>query len=576
MQILSAEQEVLLHDERKFLHQLRQALDALEATPEDQQTLGESIEQLDDFFLLVIVGEFNAGKSALINALVGDEIVPEGVTPTTTRINIVRYGAETSRTLLDERLLLLTDPAELLREISIVDTPGTNAIIREHELITSRFLPRADLVLFVTSADRPFTESERAFLQTIRDWGKKIVLVLNKVDILHGEEDLEKIRVFIDENVLTLLGIRPQIFPVSARQALRAKQGQPQLWQPSRFEALETYLEDKLDESSRLKLKFLNPLGIANHLLDKYRQVVDNRLAVLAEDVQMIDDINQQLELYRQDMQRDFEFRMADVENILYEMEERGTTYFDATFHLGRVLDLLKKDYIQAEFQRQVIADVPRMVERKVSELVDWLVDADLRQWQSIAEHLAERRQQYKNRLVGDIGIGSFHYDRERLIHGIGRETQQVVDTYDRELESQKIAEGAQTAVAAAAAMEVGAVGLGALITAIATTVAVDVTGILLASLVAILGLFVIPARRRKAKADMHARVAAMRLQLTTALRELFTQEFDRSIQRIKDAIAPYTRFVRAERAQLESSQQLLQALQGELARLQDRIGTAE
>ena len=62
------------------------------------------------------------------------------------------------------------------------DTPGTNAIHREHERLTREFVPRSDLVLFVTSADRPFTESERGFLQGIRDWGKKIVVVVNKMD----------------------------------------------------------------------------------------------------------------------------------------------------------------------------------------------------------------------------------------------------------------------------------------------------------------------------------------------------------------------------------------------------------
>ena len=74
----------------------------------------------------------------------------------------------------------------LLREIHIVDTPGTNAIIREHEAITSEFVPRSDLVLFVTSADRPFTETERVFLEQVRGWGKKVVIVINKIDILES------------------------------------------------------------------------------------------------------------------------------------------------------------------------------------------------------------------------------------------------------------------------------------------------------------------------------------------------------------------------------------------------------
>ena len=90
-----------------------------------------------------------------------------------------------------------TAPAEILRTVAIVDTPGTNAVLREHEALTRDFLPRADLVLFVTSADRPYTESERAFLEAIREWGKKVVLVLNKADLLEtagGRGDGRRLR----------------------------------------------------------------------------------------------------------------------------------------------------------------------------------------------------------------------------------------------------------------------------------------------------------------------------------------------------------------------------------------------
>jgi GTPase Era involved in 16S rRNA processing len=501
-------------------------------------------------------------------------VLREGVTPTTTQVNILRFGNQVVRQVLDEHLHLLTAPVDLLQELSVVDTPGTNAIIREHELITTRFLPRADLVLFITSADRPFTESERAFLQQIKDWGKKVVFVVNKIDILDNPDDLEKIREFISSHTQSLLGIQPQLFPVSARLALKAKQGEPQLWANSQFEALETYIEETLDETGRLQLKFMNPLGVAAYLLTRYLHLAQSRLDLLEDDRQVLADIEQQLEVYRQDMQRDFEFRMADIENILYAMEERGTIYFDETFRLARILDLLNKDRIQEEYSRKVIADVPRQINEKVDELVDWLVESDLRQWQAIAEHLAERRQQYKERLIGDLGIGSFHYDRERLIESTDRETQRVVASYDRHLEAQKIAERAQTSVAAAAALEVGAIGLGAIISAIATTVAADVTGILLASFIAALGLFVIPARRRSAKHDMHARISEMRLNLIEALRSQFRGEIERSIQNVRESISPYTRFVRGERERLQSIENSLNGLQTELAQLKQKVET--
>lgn len=572
MRILTEHQEELLKTERKLLNDLRITLTRFGSTSEDQKILGESLEQLDDLFLLVVVGEFNAGKSAFINALLGQRMLEEGVTPTTTHINILRYGDNLEREIADERQLILRLPSDLLSKISIVDTPGTNAIIRSHETITTEFVPRSDMVLFLTSADRPFTESERIFMQRIRDWGKKVAILINKIDILQSETELDQVTSFVAENAQQLLGVTPEVFPISARKALRAKLGEPELWLESRFESLESYIHDTLDESSRLRLKFLNPLGVAMHLLDRYLQVIASRLDLLKEDFEVLNDVEAQLAMYREDMRRDFEFRMSDIENILYEMEQRGQDYFDDTFRLARVFDLLSKDRVQREFEQRVIADGPRRIEQKVNELIDWLVDSDLRQWQAVTEHLAERRRQHQDRIIGDAGAGSFHYDRERLIEGVGREALRVVETYDKSREAQKIAEGAQTAVAASAALEVGAVGLGTLVTLLATTVAADVTGILMASLIAALGFFIIPARRRQAKAEMKSKVASLRSQLVDSLRKHFEREVERSLQNINTAIAPYTRFVRSEQDKLVTAQAELDQIRAKLNQLKASI----
>ena len=572
MRILNDQQETLLKDERQTLNDLRVALVKFGAAAEDHETLDESIQQLDELFLLVVVGEFNAGKSAFINALLGQKLLVEGVTPTTTQINILRHGPAADRQVVSEHQHVLSLPVDFLNEISIVDTPGTNAIIRSHELITSQFVPRADVVLFITSSDRPFTESERIFLERIRDWGKKVVVVINKIDILQSIEELNQVKSFVSENARALLGIIPEVFPVSARLALRAKQGEPALWNASCFEPLEQYIHDTLDESGRLRLKFLNPIGVGAHLTEKYLEVTGARLDLLKSDFDMLSDVETQLNVYKEDMQRDFNFRMADIENVLFEMERRGHEYFDETFRLARVFDLLSKERIRQEFEHRVVADAPQRIERRVSELIDWLVDSDLRQWQAVTEHLAERRRAHQERIVGDAGPGSFSYDRERLMDAVGRDARRVVDTYDKVQEAQAIAEGAQAAVAASAALEIGAVGLGTLVTIIATTAAADVTGIVMASAVAALGLFVIPARRRKAKAEMKEKVSELRSQLATSLRTQFEREIERSLQHINEAIAPYTRFVRAERSKLQETQTELGQIQTQLDRLKVKV----
>ena len=572
MRILSDNQEKILNAERQVLNDLRLALNNFGSTPEDQKTIQESLAQLDELFLLVVVGEFNSGKSAFINALLGKPLLKEGVTPTTTQINLIKYGPSEARTVIDETMHVVTLPVEWLRDISIVDTPGTNAIIRAHEVITSKFVPRSDLVLFITSADRPFTESERSFLEKIRSWGKKVVIVLNKIDLFQSEEDLQQVERFIAENALILIGITPEIFPVSARLALRSKQGDSAVWGVSRFAEVERYIRETLDERGRLRLKLMNPLGVAAHLVDQYAAIAQSRLDLLHDDVAMLGDVDSQLSLYREDMRRDFNFRMADIENILFEMEQRGQDYFDDIFRLGRIFDLLNKERIRLGFEQKVVADVPIQIDRKVTELIDWLVESDLRQWRAVTDHLAERRRVHENRILGDSGPGSFHYDRDRLIEGVGREAQRVVETYDKTREAQALAEGAQTAVAASAAIEVGAVGLGTLITILATTAAADVTGIIMASVLAALGLFVIPTRRRQAKNELKDKLAKLREQLSGALRTQFEREIERSLQRINEAISPYTRFVRAEQGKLEDMQAKLTAIDAELERLKVEI----
>ncbi|HSL24196.1 MAG TPA: dynamin family protein [Vicinamibacterales bacterium] len=578
-QILRVADQELIRSERRLLNDLRAALIRFGASEDTRATLDRSIEQLDELFLLVVVGEFNAGKSAFINALVGGPVLPEGVTPTTAQVTLLKHGESvpvgTRGEVTRDNVVVVTASADILRDIHIVDTPGTNAVMREHERLTSEFVPRSDLVLFVTSADRPFTETERAFLEYIREWGKKIVIVINKIDIFHDEGELEEVRRFVEANAQLLLGTVPEIFPVSARLAIRAKRGDPSHWQASRFEPLERYIRDTLDQASRLKLKLLNPLGIGVSLTNRYLGLTRERLTLLADDFAALEDVEAQLGLYEQDMLREFEGRMAEVENVLLQMERRGHDFFDDTLRIGRVMDLLNRARVQQGFEQQVVADAPQQIERKVHELVDWLVDNDYRQWQRVSSHLAERRREYRERILGERGdpeTRAFHHDRTRLVEAVGRETQRAVDTFDRRREASELADGARNAVAAAAAAGAGALGLGTLVTVAASTAVADVTGLIMASVLAALGFFIIPARRQKAKDEMRRKITDVRERLSLALRTQFEREIRASTARIREGIAPYSRFVRAEGDKLRATEQQLLALTCDLEVLRSRV----
>ncbi len=582
--LLTKEQDQLLRQERDLLEELRVHLARLDATEEDLALLKRSLQQMDEFFLLVVVGEFNAGKTAFLNALLGSRLLQEGVTPTTDNIHVLRYGESFSQQPSGDDYLMIQVPVEWLREVSLVDTPGTNAVIQRHQQITEHFVPRSDLVLFVTSADRPFSESERTFLEHIRQWGKKIVIIVNKIDLVPEAADRRQILDFVRTNARNLLGVDPQIFAVSTRLALQAKQAtkapvfsnglppaEDDLWIASQFGPLESFITEQLDASERLRLKLENPLGIATRLLNRYQQVIDNRLALLKGDVQTLDVIDEQVTAYESDMRRDFKYQLSHVDNILYEMAERGDRFFDESMRLGRIFDLVNGAKLRSDFEREVIANTGRQIEGQVSELIDWIVDKDYAQWRAVMEYLNRRAKQHSERIVGEVG-SNFEFTRQNLLASVGREAQHVVDSYDREAESLKLVQEVQRAIIQTAAVEVGALGLGALLVVLMHTTLLDFTGVLGASAIAALGLYVLPYRRAKIKTNLRERIGQLREQLNTAMSRQFEKEMSDSIQRLREAIAPYTRFVRVEREKLDQLDGSLRTVETQVAQIRGDI----
>lgn len=124
-----------LHRERLVIADLIALLGRLDAHKEDLQELRTALEDLEGLFMLVVCGEYNAGKSTFLNALLGHKVMLEGVTPTTDRITIVTYGDRARDTEEGDFILRREFPAPILQELALVDTPGTNAVIQKLSLI---------------------------------------------------------------------------------------------------------------------------------------------------------------------------------------------------------------------------------------------------------------------------------------------------------------------------------------------------------------------------------------------------------------------------------------------------------
>jgi small GTP-binding protein len=560
--ILSRREQELRAREQELLERLAVALERFgsDVAADDLRRFQEAREQLTGLFLLVIAGEFNSGKSSFINALLGERVLPEGVTPTTDRINILRHGPVVSEQLREAYLLERTHPAEVLRELNVVDTPGTNAIIRRHEELTRDFIPRSDLVLFVTSADRPFTESERGFLEQIREWGKKIVFIVNKIDILARPEEREEVLRYVAENASTLVGENPRVYAVSAREAIEGRGGG--------FSEVEDYLLNTLDQAERVRLKLLNPLNVGLRLASKYKDATFERLKLLAQDVEALQNIDQQLALFHQDMLREFEPRLARLDVLLTDMERRGLRFFEDTIRIGRIKSLMDSEGVKRAFEQEVIGDTTRQMEEEVARVIDWIVERNLKVWQDISGYI-ERRQLTRHRegMIGDVGP-SFSYNRQALLDSIGRVSREVVGGYNREAESRSIANEIQGAFASTALAEAGAIGLGTLVVTLVTGAAADLTGILLAAALAVGGFYILPRKRRQAQRDFQRRIAQLRTQLKDALTRQVHLELEQSTVRINEAIAPYRRFVQSQQQQLNEARAELVATEDALLRL--------
>ena len=581
LRVLGPREAALLAAERGVLAELREVLAAIGGDEAGLAAVRRATADLDDLFLLVVVGEFNAGKSALLNAVLGGPYLEEGVTPTTAAVTVLRYGEQGQEHQLADGARERTLAAPLLRELSIVDTPGTNAIVRQHEELTREFVPRSDLVLFVTSVDRPFTETERAFMEHIRTWGKKVLVVLNKIDLLQDDHQLDQIQGFVRDSVSRLLGFTPEILPVSARLAFQAKAAAPvdpagkEAWRRSRFEALERYLVETLDEAERVRLKLLNPLGVAERVtaqeLDRSRQ----RLALVREDLKGADAIEGQLEVYRGDLRRDFVRRLHEVENIVYELNDRADAFFDETLRLGRVFDLFNADRLRAEFERKVIADSARRIDDATGSLVDWMLDQEQRLWRSIADYVGRRAgtdgQTHEGAAALYAENWTFAEERRRMLDTVARGAGEALAHYDPDAEARRWSLSMREAVAQTALAQVGALGLGATVIALATTAAADVTGVLAASTLAGLGLYIIPLRRRRAREQFRKKTDALRERLKEGMTRQFETELERSIQRIREVVAPYSRRVRAEHDRLQKAVDQLAGLQQQLGKLRTR-----
>ncbi|MEO1401693.1 MAG: dynamin family protein [Cyanobacteria bacterium J06635_1] len=217
-----------------------------------QETTDNLRKNINEPFLFVIVGEVKAGKSSFINALLGAEVCATDVEPCTDMVQQIVYADAPFEQQVEPSLKKIGRPIEILKEISIVDTPGTNTIIQNHQIITERYIPNSDLTFFVLFAKNPYQKSAWDFLGYVSDqWRKKVIFILQQADLLRKAEDLETNITRVQELANQHQIASPVIFATSAE---LEQEGD---FNHSGFPVVRQYIKDIVatGETYRIKLR---------------------------------------------------------------------------------------------------------------------------------------------------------------------------------------------------------------------------------------------------------------------------------------------------------------------------------
>jgi len=573
-QVLSRQQAELVALERRLVLRARDALLQVEGARTDVDRLAKLVDEMDELFLLVIVGEYNSGKSTFINALLGDEVFAMGDLPTTREIAILRFGDVKPPETIGDHRTLFHYPLDVLRDLEIVDTPGTNSLERMEEDLTRSFVPRADLVLFVTSLLQPLTATELGFLTHIREWGKKVIFIVNGVDRRNSDEQIDRVRAYLDREITNRLsGEPPTIYFISALQALRAKMAartvtagtsslpnaaelpaSPVAPDPrNAFPALERYLLETLRERERVRLKLLSPLGVLRRVLELNVGALNKRLEVVHADGQVLGSVRRQLESYGTEMRTDSERYVLELRNVLADVERRGRSWLERTVRIGNINFLRNKDAVENRFRAEVVGDAPREIEDVVHRMVDWTVKRNLKLWTAVFQELdAHTARLRASGALSAHASTDFQYNREELFDRLRQPVERRLNEFNAEAEARGIVESMREAVTHAFGINVLAVGLGAVVVAVFTTAALDVTGVLTATLFAVAGWLLIPARRKRLVRELEAKIAKLSADLSALLAAKFDEQLRRYEAEMLDVIQPYERFLAVEREKLE------------------------
>ena len=487
----------LSEDQQELFERSLQNIENVESLFVEAQSLFPDFEpdiagikqQLKSPFSIFICGEFNAGKSSLLNHLGESAIAPVGILPTTKEIE--SYNPEG------------------LGGLVFIDSPGTNSIIDQHQELTENYLKQADIILFLTSIERPLSKSEQDFLTIVDNtWARKVIVGVNKIDLATPEE-VNQVTNYIAEGLSNIFTEAPPIFPISSHSG-------------AGMDEFKSFLVSFLAEKERMKLKLQGPqnslLVYLGKLVEKNQTIQEKLEAEKAIFDRSLRRITERLEEYKMM----FGIFQGNIENL----------FRNLTYAIYKIIDN-KLNFLSLAKKRLTNED-DGLEEKLTTAIKEVQLDQNL---QNIFKEATTTFLQYRDRIIRetteDIAT-TITLDKDQLTIPILES-----DAVDIKTMSENIKAAADQGL-----NNSGKLGMFAIITGFGgqilfTAASLDASAFVLSAVLGVLSFNALPRQSQKLKTQLEATFLELKQNYTNTLWKALATELNESLAKVMEVIQP-------------------------------------
>ena len=547
----------------------------LQAPPETTRTLNELGTSLREPFLFVVVGEVKAGKSSLLNALFGREFCRVDVLPATDKIYLFKHAEEERDVPVSPQLTECYRNSDVLRDFNIVDTPGTNTIVPEHEAITRQFLPLADLCLCVFSITNPWGSSAWQFLHHLhKKWLKKVVFVIQQRD-LRSAAEVDAIVAHMQQTMLQQIGESCPIFPVSAKKAWDSKHTQDvavrsELWNDSGFDALEKYISASVIGGATCTEKLRSVCRSSQVILGDFVQQVTGSAEIVGRDEKKLAELRHVLEERREQSFRQIGGVLWTIAQTSERTQQKGEELLREKLTFTGTLKLVFgragwENFFQGELESRHRDALTRLVGESLE-----LIEGDLKSvWTQMHELMQRSFSDHQSPLLPD-----FARQRKELLDRIELALIERSEGAEFQRQMQRVfadtADWLRVPVGMAAAGGIGAVVAAGL----AKATILDITGTI-AGLSALTGTVLAVVQRRKIINEYRRRMNEKREIMVQAIEDHLKHAVKRFFTELEQLFQPLEAFCVAQKKTVEPSLATVRDLEAKLGKCAASLGAA-